>query len=145
MATINVYLSFDGNTEVVFNFYKDAFGTEFIDGGIKRFRDMPDNDKIAGGDLDKVMHVSLPVGKGNTLMGNDILESWGQKSIPGNNVSISINADSKEEADRLFNALSNGGNITMPLADTFWGAYFGMFTDKFGINWMVNFDYNQKK
>jgi PhnB protein len=91
------------------------------------------------------MHVSLPVGNGNTLMGCDIPDSRGYPVTVGNNCQISINADSKEEADRFFNALSAGGNVVMPLADAFWGAYFGMFVDKFGINWMVNHDHATKK
>jgi PhnB protein len=86
------------------------------------------------------MHMSLPIGEGTTLMGSDSAGTWGGHTIVGNNISISINTDSKAEADRLFNGLSAGGTVTMPMNETFWGAYFGMFTDKFGINWMVNFD-----
>lgn len=144
MATINVYLNFMGNTEEAFNFYKSVFGGEFL-GGINRFKNTPDGDKLSATDQDKVMHVALPIGNGNVLMGTDLLESAGHKLIRGNNYSISINADSKEEADNFFTKLSEGGKIEMPIADTFWGAYFGMFSDKFGIQWMVNFDYNQKK
>ena len=95
-------------------------------------------------DQQKVMHIALPIGKGNILMGTDMLESFGHKLIAGNNFSISINADSKEEADKLYNALSALGNAEMPIADAFWGAYFGMFTDKFGIQWMVNYEYPKK-
>jgi PhnB protein len=89
------------------------------------------------------MHVSLPIGKGNVLMGTDVLEFMGQKLAVGNNFYISIQAESKQEAEKLFNGLSAGGKIEMPLHDTFWGAYFGMFTDKFGIQWMVNYDYQR--
>lgn len=144
MATINVYLNFMGNTEEAFNFYKSVFGGEFA-GGISRFKDTPHGDALSAADKEKIMHVALPVGKENVLMGTDLLESAGHKLIAGNNYSISINADSKEEADNLFSKLSEGGKIEMPIADTFWGAYFGMFADKFGIQWMVNFDYNGKK
>lgn len=144
MATINIYLSFKNQTEEAFNFYKQAFGTEFVDGRINRYKDMPGGDKMPAEEQNLVMHVGLPVGNGNTLMGSDIPESRGHSVVVGNNCQVSINADSKEEAARLFNSLSDGGKVTMPLADTFWGAYFGMFTDKFGINWMVNYDYNQK-
>ena len=144
MATINVYLNFMGNTEEAFNFYRFVFGGEF-EGGINRFKDTPHGDKLSVTDKEKIMHVALPVGNGNVLMGTDLLESSGHKLIAGNNYSISINADSKEEADNFFTKLSEGGKIEMPIADTFWGAYFGMFADKFGIQWMVNFDYNQKK
>ncbi len=96
---------------------------------------------VAEGDGEKIMHVSLPIGEGNVLMATDALDSMGQKLTVGNNFYISISAASKEEADALFTALSEGGTIEMPLQDTFWGAYFGMFADKFGIQWMVNFDY----
>lgn len=143
MATLNPYLNFMGNTEEAFNFYKSAFGGEFI-GGINRFKDTPDGAKMSPADQQKVMHVALPIGKGNTLYGTDMLESMGHKLNVGNNFSISINAESKAEADKLFNALSAGGKIEMPIQDSFWGAYFGMFADKFGIRWMVNYDYPKK-
>lgn len=145
MATINPYLNFNGNAEEAFNFYKSVFGGEFS--GIMRWKDMPDmpgSDKLSESDKEKVMHIAFPIGDGNVLMASDVLESFGQAKAEGNNIQISINAESKEEADRLFNGLSAGGKIVMPLADAFWGAYFGMFEDKFGIQWLVNFDYNQK-
>lgn len=142
MATINIYLNFPGTTEEAFTFYKSVFGGEFV-GEINRFKDTPEADKLPENELDKVMHVALPIGDGNMLMGTDTLESMGQSITMGNNMSISIHPESKEEADRLFNALSKGGEVTMPLDDAFWGAYFGMFTDKFGIQWMINYDYNQ--
>lgn len=138
MATINTYLTFMGNTEEAFNFYKSVFGTEFV-GGIRRFGDMPDNDLMSKEDKQKVMHVGLPIGPGNFLMGTDALESKGQSLTFGNNYTISISPESKEEATNLFNGLSSGGTITSPLEDTFWGAYFGAFTDKFGVQWMVNY------
>jgi PhnB protein len=147
MATINPYLNFNGNTEEAFNFYKSVFGGEFAI--LARFRDMPESDncdgmKVAESDLDKIMHVALPIGNGNVLMATDALESMGQKLTEGNNFSISVSADSKEDADKIFNGLSEGGKVEMPLADAFWGAYFGMLQDQFGIRWMVSYDYNSK-
>lgn len=142
MATINPYLNFAGNTEEAFNFYKSVFGGEFI-GGINRFKDTPEADKMNASDREKVMHVALPIGKGNMLMATDALESMGFKLIVGNNVYLSLEVESKEEAEKLFKAFSTGGQVTMPLADAFWGAYFGMLTDKFGIQWMVNYSYNK--
>ena len=141
MATLNPYLNFLGNTENAFNFYKSAFGGEFT--MFQRFKDIPDGDKMLPADQNKIMHVSLDIGKGNVIMGTDMLESAGHKLTEGNNFSISINTNSKEEADKIYKALSAGGTIEMPLADSFWGAYFGMFKDKFGIQWMVNFDYKK--
>jgi PhnB protein len=139
MATINPYLSFMGNTEEAFNFYKSVFGGEFT--GIQRFKDIPEGDKMSAEDQEKIMHVALPIGGGNVLMGTDTLESMGHSLTVGTNISLSISADSKEEAEQIFNGLSEGGKVEMPLADAFWGAYFGMFADKFGVQWMVNYDY----
>ncbi len=138
MATIYTYLSFMGNTEKAFNFYKSVFGGEFV-GEIRRFGDIPDNELMSETDKRKVMHVGLPIGPGNFLMGTDALESMGQSLTFGNNYYISISPESKEEAIKLFNGLSSGGTVTSPLEDTFWGAYFGTFTDKFGVQWMVNY------
>lgn len=143
MLTINPYLNFKGNTEEAFKFYKSVFGGEFA--ALMQFKDAPEADKMPAGDRGKIMHVSLPIGKGNVLMATDALESMGQTLTVGNNFYISIHPDNKEEATRLFNGLSAGGKVTMPLGDTFWGAYFGMFTDKFGIQWMVNYALNQQK
>ena len=142
MATINPHINFNGNAEEAFNFYKSVFGGEFE--YIGKFKDMPPAEgqpTVSEADAEKIMHVSLPIGNGSLLFGSDTSEEFGGNVTLGNNFSISINADNKEEADKLFNGLSEGGNIKMPLSDTFWGAYFGMFVDKFGINWMVNFDY----
>jgi PhnB protein len=132
MPHINTYLTFDGKTEEAFNFYRSAIGGEFVN--FQRFGDAPSEAK-------RIMHVALPIGKNAVLMGSDTSPHHGHQVTMGNNFSISLSADSKEEAKSIFDVLSSGGNITMPLADTFWGAYFGMFTDKFGINWMVNYDY----
>jgi len=151
MASINPYLTFPGNCEEAFNFYKSVFGGDFA--YIGRFNEMPpmkdengnDCGPVSDEDGNRIMHVSFPISKETILMGSDSSESWGQATVMGNNFSISINTESKDEADRLFNGLSAGGKVTMPMEKTFWGAYFGMFTDKFGIQWMVNFDENPMK
>ena len=143
MATINPYLNFNGNTEEAFNFYRSVFGGEFIT--LQRFKDTPEADRLPASDQEKIMHISLPIGKGNVLMATDTLESMGHALTVGNNFSIAVNAESEEEADKLFSGLSAGGQVTLPLQKAFWGAYFGMLADKFGIQWMVNYDYNQKK
>ena len=140
MATVNIYLTFNGDCKPAFEFYKSVFGGEFPYMGT--FGEMPPQDgkEIPEEDKDKVMHVTLPISQETLLMGSDNVGEMSSNLKVGNNFSVSINADSKEEADKLFNGLSEGGQITMPLEDTFWGAYFGMFTDKFGVGWMVNFD-----
>ena len=138
MATINPYLNFLGNTEEVFTFYKSVFGGEFS--SLVRFKDMPGGGPIPAQDSNKIMHVALPIGKGNTLMGTDVLESMGQKLTEGDNFSLSISADSRADADKHFGALSAGGKIEMPMGDAPWGSYFGMSKDKFGIRWMVSYD-----
>jgi len=138
MATINTYLSFMGNTEEAFNFYRSVFGTEFV-GGIRRFGDMPNNDAMSEEDKEKVMHVGLPIGGGSFIMGTDALESQGQSLTFGNNFYISISPESRAEAKKLFHGLSASGKVMSPLEDTFWGAYFGAFIDKFGVQWMVNY------
>lgn len=143
MATINPYLIFNGNCEEAFLFYQSVFGGEFPYVG--KFKDMPAGDNtppLSEEDADKIMHITLPIGNGDVIMGSDSNSASGAV-VFGGNVSLSINAESKEEADRLFNGLSAGGNPFMPMADTFWGAYFGMFVDIFGIHWMVNFDKNE--
>lgn len=140
MVTLNTYLNFAGNTEEAFNFYKSVFGGEFTP--IVRFKDMPiEGVNIPKEDENKIMHMGLPVGKDHMLMATDTLESLGQKLIQGTNVYISIHPDSKEEADRIFNSLSAGGKIEMPIANQPWGDYYGSFTDKFGMQWMVNYAY----
>ncbi|MGC2235112.1 MAG: VOC family protein [Pyrinomonadaceae bacterium] len=147
MATINPYLNFSGNTEEAFNFYKSIFGGEFE--RVMRYKDVSqmegcDGMQVAENDLEKICHIALPLGNGNVLMANDVLESMGTLSEV-NNFSLSVSADGKEEADKLFNGLSDGGKVEMPLADAFWGGYFGMLEDKFGIRWMVSYEYNQNK
>jgi PhnB protein len=141
MTTVNIYLTFNGNCEEAFNFYKSVFGGEYP--YIGRFRDMPPQEgakQMSPEDGEKIMHVSLPISQETMLMGSDTGGEWAADFKQGNNFSISVNTGSRKEADRLFNALSAGGNVTMPMNSTFWGAYFGMLTDRFGINWMLNFD-----
>jgi PhnB protein len=142
MTKLNPYLNFAGNTEEAFNFYKSVFGGEFT--SVVRFKDMPmEGVHIPKEDENKIMHIGLPIGKDNLLMASDTLESLGQKLTQGNNVYISIHPESKEEADRIFNALSVGGTIEMPIADQPWGDYYGSFKDKFGVQWMVHYSYPQ--
>lgn len=145
MTTINPYLTFSGNCMEAFEFYKSVFGGEFPYVG--KFKDMPENPAypISEEDKEKIMHISLPISEETVLMGSDSSEAFGKATVPGNNFSISINSKTKEETERLFNGLSEGGQVTMPLNETFWGSYFGMFTDKFGIQWMVNCELNQNK
>jgi PhnB protein len=138
MISINPYLNFLGNTEEAFNFYKSVFGGEFST--LQRFKDVPGTENIPAADQSKIMHISLSISKDTILMGTDALESAGQKLNAGDNFSLSVNTESEEEADKVFAALSAGGKIEMPLEKTFWGAYFGMLKDKFGIQWMVNYD-----
>src|SRR5829696_6670353 len=140
MATINSYLNFKGNTEEAFNFYRSVFGGEFL--ALQRFKDTPEKDRVPENEQEKIMHISLPVGK-NILMATDALESMGHNVTSGTNFSISVDAESQEEADRLFAGLSAGGKVDVPLARMFWGAYFGMLNDKFGIQWMVSYDEKQ--
>lgn len=140
MALINPYLNFNGNSEEAFNFYKSVFGGEFA--LITRFKDMAGNGEqtLSEDDGNKIMHIALPIGKGNVLMATDMLESMGHKIVNGNRYTISVSAQSKAEADELFNGLSAGGKIEMPISESSWGSYFGMFADKFGIQWMVDYD-----
>ena len=138
MISINPYLNFKGDTEAAFKFYKSVFGGDFS-GGMQRFKDTPEGDKVPANEKDMIMHVALPVGKGNMIMGTDVLESMGQKVTIGNNFHLSVSTESEAEANKIFEGLSAGGTVTMPLADMFWGDYFGMCTDKFGVQWMVGF------
>ena len=138
MAQINPYINFNGNAEEAFTFYKSVFGGEFAK--IMRFKDISSPEFIVTEkDADKIMHIALPIGK-NILMANDVPESMGLTNENENRSKISISAESKEEADKLFNRLSVGGQIEVPIGDSPWGSYFGMFRDKYGIEWMVDFD-----
>jgi PhnB protein len=142
MTKLNPYLNFAGNAEEAFNFYKSVFGGEFT--SVVRFKDMPvEGMSIEKADEDKLMHIGLAIGADNVLMASDTLESMGQKLMPGNNHYISVHPDSKQEADRLFQGLSAGGEVEMPIADQVWGDYYGSFTDKFGVQWMVNYSQQQ--
>ena len=143
MKAMNPYLNFPGNAEEAFNFYKSVFGGELV--GLTRFKDVPEDGNVKPHEKEKLMHVSLPIGKNNVLMATDALESMGHKLTAGTNFHISVTADSKDEAAKIFNGLSKGGKVSMPLADTFWDDYFGMLTDKFGIQWMINYTYPKDK
>ncbi|MEJ0101915.1 MAG: VOC family protein [Bacteroidota bacterium] len=138
MTGLNPYLHFMGNTEAAMNFYKSVFGGEFTI--FQRFKDIAGGEKMSPEDQQKIIHISLPIGKGNVIMATDSLESMGQSLVSGNNFHIYIHAESEKEVDKLFNALSAGGSIEMPVNKTFWGAYFGMCMDKFGIQWMISFE-----
>ncbi len=139
MATINPHINFNGNAEEAFTFYKSVFGGEFAK--VMRFKDLVSPGfSIPEKEKDKIMHIALPIGKSNMLMANDVPEFMGRTNENENRSKISISADSKEEADRLFNGLSIGGAIEAPMGDSPWGSYFGMFRDKYGIEWMVDFD-----
>ena len=139
MASINPYIHFNGNAEEAFTFYKSVFGSDFAT--IVRFKDMnfegaPNFEKEA----EKIMHIALPIGKYSVLTGSDTPEQLGKHNEIETRSKISISAESKAEADNIFNRLSKGGQIEMPIDNSPWGTYFGMFRDKFGIEWMVDFD-----
>jgi len=137
MALINPHINFNGNAEEAFNFYKAAFGGDFT--RIIRLKDLAtDEFPVAENDANKIMHIALSIGA-NTLMGNDVPEAMGRVDENENRSKISVSAESREEAEQLYKALSAGGNIEMPLADSPWGSYFAMFRDKFGIEWMIDF------
>lgn len=138
MAVINPHINFNGNAEEAFNFYRSVFGGEFEK--VIRFKDLASPEfTVSEKEENKIMHIALPIGK-NILIANDVPESMGRVNENENRSKISVNAESKEEADRLFNGLSAGGEIEGPIGDSPWGTYFGCFRDKFGIEWIVNFD-----
>ena len=138
MAQINPHINFNGNAEEAFTFYKSVFGGEFT--RIIRFKDLASDEfPIAKKEENKIMHIVLPIGKSSMLMANDVPESMGRTNERENRSKIVISADSKEEADRLFNGLSAGGEIEGPIGDAPWGVYFGCFRDKYGIEWIVEF------
>ena len=139
MTKLNPYLFFDGNCEDAFNFYKSVFGKDLR---IARYKDVPQTDRqIFHEEDEKIMHASLPINTETTLMGSDITELYKQP-VSTNNFALYINTGNREEADRLFNELSIGGQIKMVMSETFWGSYYGLATDKFGINWKITFDLN---
>jgi PhnB protein len=138
MTRLHAYLNFGGNTEEAFDFYRSVFGGDFS--SVVRFKDLPvQGVTVPKEEEDKIMHISLPIGEDNVLMASDTLRSLGQEVVQGNNVYISVHPTSKEEADRVFGALSQGGEIEMPIGDQAWGDYYGAFKDKFGVMWMVNY------
>lgn len=141
MKTVNIYLNFLGNCEEAFLFYQSVFGGEFS--YLSRFKDMPLQEGMPPMPeemMNQILHISLPISKETILMGSDTGNDWAPGFIVGNNFSISVSVESREEADRVFKELSAGGKVTMPMEMVFWGDYFGMFTDKFGINWMIGFE-----
>ncbi len=143
MAIINPYINFNGNAEEAFNFYKSVFGGEF--GQVTRFKDMASAEfPVSEKEANKIMHITLPIGN-NVLMANDVPESMGRVNENENRSKIAIVAASKEEADKLFNGLSAGGTVEMPISDSPWGSYFAMFRDKYGIEWTVDFDPKDNK
>jgi PhnB protein len=138
MASINPHINFNGNAEEAFNFYKSVFGGEFAK--IMRFKDLASAEfPVAENEANKIMHIALPIGK-STLMANDVPEIMGRTNENENRSKIVISAESKEEADKLFNGLSVDGTVEFPMGDSPWGTYFGMFRDKYGIEWMVDFN-----
>lgn len=142
MASIHPHINFNGNAEEAFHFYKSVFGGEFAK--VMRFKDMASAEfPVAEHEANKIMHIALPIGK-NFLMANDVPEILGRTNENENRSKIVINAESKAEADKLFNGLSAGGQIEMPISDSPWGSNFGMFRDKYGIEWMVDYDPNWK-
>ena len=137
MALINPHINFNGNAEEAFNFYKSVFGGEFTK--IMRLKDLSSPEfPVAEKDANKIMYIALPIGK-NMLIANDIPEEMGKVNENENRSKISVSAESRQEADKLFNGLSAGGTVEVPIGDSPWGSYFGMFRDKFGIEWIVDF------
>lgn len=136
MALINYHINFNGNAEEAFHFYKNVFGGEFST--VVRLKDMASQFPVAEEDKEKIMHIALPIG-GNLLMGNDVPTSMGKVNEMEHRSKISVSAESKDEADKLYNGLSAGGTVEMPIGDSPWGSYFAMFRDKYGIEWMIDF------
>lgn len=137
---VHPYLNFDGKAEEAFEFYKSVFGGEFK--AKMKMSEMPEGDKLPQNEQQRIMHIALPLGDQTILMASDTLPSAGHKLQSGNQTYVLLDTKSREEATKIFRALSQGGEMEMQIADTFWGAYFGSFTDKFGIRWMVNFEKN---
>ena len=141
MAKMNPYLNFDGQAEEAFNLYKAVFGGEFL--MVSRMSDGPGMENVPENEKNRIMHISLPINADTILMASDILPSFGHVLNKGNSMYISVHTESREEADRLFKGLSEGGEIEMPMEDAFWGDYFGSFADRFGIRWMINYSTQQ--
>jgi PhnB protein len=141
MRAINPWINFNGNAEEAFNFYKSVFGGEFTK--IVRFKDLASAEfTVPDNEANKLMHIALPIGKNNALLANDVPEFMGRVNENENRSKISVSAESREEADKIFNGLSTGGDIEGPIGDGPWGTYAGMFRDKYGIEWIVEFDPN---
>ena len=140
MPKVNCYLSFNGTCESAFNFYKSVFGGELT---LLRYKDMPSEHPIPESEKNKVLHAYLPISKETSLIGADTSEAFGHKTTFGDNMAVSVTADSEEEAKRIFDALSKKGKVIMPLEKAFWGALFGQFTDQFGVLWMVHYQMNK--
>ena len=139
MALINPHINFNGNAEEAFTFYKSIFDGEFAK--VIRFKELASPEfQVAEKDENKIMHIALPIGRSNMLMGNDVPESMGKTNENENRSKIFIVAETKEEADKLFNGLSAGGQVEGPIGNSPWGSYFGCFRDKYGIEWIVEFD-----
>lgn len=134
---LNPYLNFNGNAKEVFQFYQSVLGGELL---IQKMSDSPGTENLSEEEREMMMHISLPIGDGQFLMASDCLQSQGHILSFGNNNYISVSPDSRDEASRIFSGLSEGGVVEMPLEDMFWGDYFGSFTDKFGVSWMINFN-----
>ncbi len=141
MKHLNIYIHFKDNCEEAFNFYQSVLGGEYE--ALSRYSELPHQEgmpPVAEVDKNLILHMTLPIGTSTKLMGSDMAGGWAAGHNPGNNFSVSLQTESREEADRVFHGLSENGKVTMPMQDTFWGSYFGSFQDKFGINWMINFD-----
>ena len=139
MRTINPWINFNGNAEEAFTFYKSVFGGEFTK--IIRFKDLSSPEfTVADNDANKIMHIALPIGNRNVLIANDVPEFMGRVNESENRSKIAVSAESREEADKIFNGLSAGGDIEGQIGDSPWGSYAGMFRDKYGIEWIVEFD-----
>ena len=144
MRTINSWINFNGNAEEAFTFYKSVFGGEFSK--VVRFKDLASDEfKVADNEANKIMTIALPLGKHNVLMANDVPSFMGQVNENENRSKIVVNAESREEAEKIFHGLSAGGNVEGPIGDSPWGTYAGMFRDKYGIEWIVEFDPNYNK
>jgi len=136
VTQINPYISFDGNAEEAMNFYSSVFGSDLAT--VMRWKDNPQCADMPEAEKNKVMHAALPIGD-SMLMASDSVGMPGQEYTPGNNFTIAVGPDSRDEADQLFTALSEGGKADMPMTDMFWGGYFGSLTDKFGVRWLINY------
>lgn len=137
MTKVNPYISFDGNAEEAFNFYKSVFGGDFET--VMRSKDNPQSEGMSDADKNKIMHIAIKVGD-SVIMGSDFMSMGDEQYTPGNNYTVALMPDSREEADRLFAGLSEGGQVVMPMTDMFWGGYFGAFGDKYGVKWLINQD-----